>query len=465
MVTKSDHSNPLAVTIPYQFTSADDYPTEVLANRFQAWRYIIKDLVSYLREYASVQEEIVRQQIRLQQAVAHRSGPTSSNKEVDISEINRYFLPIGNGSIQDLPTILTKYHQQNVATTNKTLKEITTVIVPKLEELRKDLLMKIKEIKNLQNDFKNNLSKEVNETKNLLNQYYQAVDISSKLEHGSVHHSGDAAESFKYDPYLVKIKLDRQLKKQLQEENYLHQAYENLQESGRKLESIIVIELQNYWGNFLNMLSAEHASFSNFLLPNLNNGFLAKESTFEWDSFIAKNLPSPSISVNAVGNSNSSIKNGTFIDLNFHSRKFSDLTINNYSSPLNMSVREGYLERKSKFLKSYSRGWYVLTCNFIHEFKTSDRKKDQTPVTSISLDNFQVNDHTKNNGKSDNSYKFILSSKPNGIIHRSQTWAFKTDSYENMIGWYNDINNLVSLPNAAARARFLSKRLNLNNTN
>lgn len=475
---KTDSSNPLAVTLPYQFNGPDDYPTEVLASRFQAWRYIIKDIVNYLREYSSVQEEIVRQQIRLQQAVgiSAKSIAVTSNssrnhhhsgKDVDVGEINKYFLPIGNGSIQDLPTILTKYHQQNVSATQKTLKELTTVVIPKLDELRKDLLIKIKEIKNLQNDFKNNLGKEINETKSLLNQYYQAVELSNKLEHGGhIHHLSDSNEQYKFDPYIVKVKLDRQLKKQLQEESYLYQAYENLQDSGRKLESIIVVELQNYLGNFMDLLSAEHSTFANFLLPNFNDGFLSKEASFEWDSFIAKNLPSPNYSLNAVGNSNSSVRNGTFIDLNFHQRKTSDLQISNYNSPLNLSVREGYLERRSKFLKNYSSGYYVLTCNFIHEFKSPDRKKDQVPILSILLDSCQVGEHSKNDNKLGSSYKFILNSKlSNGLMHRNQNWLFRAETYQSMIEWYNDIKNLTSLPTPSARARFLSKKLNLGNLN
>ena len=113
MVT--DHTNPLAVLLPYTFNSQNDYPTEVLANRFQAWRSIIKDLVNYLKEYASVQEEIVRQQMRLQQAVGISPGSSTAvsgsnsghghgshnNHKDDINAINKFFLPIGNGSIQD----------------------------------------------------------------------------------------------------------------------------------------------------------------------------------------------------------------------------------------------------------------------------------------------------------------------------------------------------------------------------
>ncbi|CUM52339.1 uncharacterized protein AC631_03854 [Debaryomyces fabryi] len=471
MVT--DHTNPLAVLLPYTFNSQNDYPTEVLANRFQAWRSIIKDLVNYLKEYASVQEEIVRQQMRLQQAVGispgsstavsgsnsgHGHGSHNNHKE-DINAINKFFLPIGNGSIQDLPTILTKFHQQNVTHSSKTLKDINSIIIPKLEELRKDLLIKIKEIKNLQNDFKNNLGKEINETKQALNQYTQAIEFSNKLEHGGLSQDGDHSKN---DPYLMKIKLDRQLKKQISEETYLHDAYSNLQTAGGKLESIIVLEIQNYLSTFLNLLNAEHSTIPDYLLPNLNNGFLSKEAEFEWNSFISRNLPTPSISVSALGNNSSNVKNGTFVDLSFPYRKVSELVIPEGNSPLNVAVREGPLERRSKFLKSYSSGWYVLTCNYIHEFKTSDRKKDMQPVMSLLLDACQVSEHSKNDGKAGGVYKFVLHSKLlNGIIHRGHNWVFRTDTYQKMIDWYTDIKSLTNASTASARARIVSKKFKL----
>ncbi|KAK6203333.1 putative transcription factor [Scheffersomyces amazonensis] len=491
-----DIHNPLAVSLPHMFTNPNDYPTEAMANRFQAWRSIVKDLVNYLKEYASVQEEILRQQVRLQHAVgisaktptaisqtnsnSNSHHNTSSSASIlndsttrdDLIAINKFFLPIGNGSIQDLPTILTKYHQLNVTNATKTLKDITHIIIPKLEELRKDLLVKIKEIKNLQNDFKTSLGKEIQESRSLLNQYNQAIELSNKLDHSSSsltshHHTNDGRDGSidhsnggRYDPYLIKLKLERQLKKQLGEESYLYEAYSNLQNSGGKLESIIVLEIQNYLQMFLNLVGTENSSFSTVLFPNLSNGFLSKEATFEWEAFISRNLPSTSSSaVSAVGNSSSSIKNGTFIDLSIPQRKFSDLHIGHFDSALNISVREGYLERRSKYLKSYSSGWYVLTCNYIHEFKTPDRKKDQQPVMSLALDSCSVSDHSKDDGKNGGAYKFILSSKqPNGLIHRSHNLVFRADTYQTMIGWYNDIKNLTSLPTPSARARFIAKR-------
>ncbi|WLF81742.1 phosphatidylinositol 4,5-bisphosphate-binding protein [Lodderomyces elongisporus] len=499
-----DAHNPLTVSLPYNFVNVQDYPTEVMANRFSAWRAIIKELLNYFKEYATAQEESIKQQARLQQAlgvtarqllslpsnnnssnnnpgspnigagILHHHGNNSSNgnsnngniqniggsggmsQEVDL--ISKFFLPVGNGSVQDVPNVLFKYHQQNVTFAQKTLKDINAVIIPKLEELRKDLLLKIKEIKNLQNDFKNNLARELSETKSLIGQYNQAIDMASKLDPDHKFHN--EGEHGKYDPYLVKIRLDRQVKKQLQEENYLYDAYSNLQNAGKQLEGIVVAEIQNYISMFVNLLKDENSTFNNYLFPNLTEGFLAKEYNFEWNAFIERNLPSNNLSVSAVGNqTTSSVKNGTFIDLDIPKRHFHDLIIKNIDSNLNAAVREGFLERRSKFLKNYSSAWYVLTCSFIHEFKSNDRKKDPHPVMSLPLDSCAVSDHSKNDGKVDGVYKFILTSKSaNALMHKTHKWVFRTNTYQNMIDWFDDIKKLTSLPTPSARARILPNR-------
>lgn len=458
-----DYTNPLTVSLPYHFNTQDDLPTEVLAHRFQAWRYIIKDLTSYMKEYASVQEEVVRQQMRLQQAVGsapgasgaivgHRESVLHGHKD-DIASLNRFFLPIGNGSIQDLPTILNKFHQQTLNNCSRTLRELNQDIIPKLEELRKDLLVKIKEIKNLQNDFKNNIGKELQETKLILSQYNQAVEMSKKSEHFMALSDADQA---KHDPYLLKIKLERQLKKQLSEEGYLHDAYENLQTAGGKLEAIIVQEVQGHISTFLNLITREHASIPEFLVPNLKNGFLAKEPEFEWNSFISRNVPG----------SGSHNRTASFIDLSFPPRKVSDLFINEFHSPINTAIKEGPLERRSKFLKSYSSGWYVLSCNFLHEFKSSDRKRDLQPVMSLPLDYCQVSEHSKNDGKPGGFYKFVLYSKvQNGIIHRSHNWVFRANTYQDMIEWYNDIKALTTAGSTSARMKIVEQKLKIKNKN
>lgn len=448
--------NPLVISLPYTFSN-QDVPTEIMANRFSAWRSIIKDLVNYFKEYSSVQEEIIRQQSRLQQAVGQITNTANNNSNYnnnttpnsEIEAINNFFLPIGNGSVQDIPNALFKFHQKNVVDGTKTLKDINGLIIPKLEELRKDLLVKIKEIKNLQNDFKNNLSKELNDSKSLISQYNQAIELANKLgstgnfSHITTLHEADSGKS---DPYLVKIRLERQLKRQLVEENYLYDAYANLQNAGRQLESIVVLEVQNYVSMFLNLVNEENSNFSQHLLPNISNGFLGKESNFEWDAFIERNLPNV--------NNHGTISSGTFIDLNIPKRHLSDFVIKNFDSNLNVAIREGYLERRSKFLKNYTSAWYVLTCSYIHEFKSNDRKKDPQPVMSLPLDSCTVSDHSKNDGKLEGVYKFILTSKlHNTLMNKTHKWVFRTNTYQNMIEWFDSIKKMTSLPTPAARAR------------
>lgn len=469
----TDYRNPLSVNIPYEFKSPQDYPTEAVAARFQAYRDILKSLIAYLDQYASVQEEIVRQQVRLQQAVgasldapietkahgssaqSHRAKDRALDEEA-LSALNQFFLPIGNGSIQDIPTIFTKFHQQNVQNGRRTLKEIRLTIIPKLEELRRDLLLKLKEIKSLHNDFDSKLTKEISNTGSMLALYTHSIDLANRLDMAATvaskahHDSGNVAESIKKDPYLAKLKLRSQLKAQLNEEHYLHRAYANLQDSSEQLEAIVVKEIQTYLGHFLGLVEAEKSSVSDFLVPTLTEGFLAKEPNFEWQSFVQRNFPkSSSLSGRKVS--------GKFIDLSFPARSMADLSIPHYDSPLSVPIRQGYLERKSKFLKSNTRSYYVLTCSYLHEFKSSEAKDLRNgPSNSISLDYCLVSEHSKDVG----ACKFDLYSKtPNSLMHRSHTSVFKCETPQEMKDWLNDIKILTSLPGPAERAKRMSKVL------
>lgn len=466
----SDHRNPLSINIPYEFKSPQDYPSEAVASRFQAYRDILKSLIAYLEQYASVQEEIVRQQVRLQQAVGASdlvpdekySGPTHRTRgertldEEALSALNQFFLPIGNGSIQDIPTVLTKFHQQNVQNGKRTLREIRQVIIPKFEDLRRELVSKIKEIKTLHNDFDSKLAKQVSATGQLLAVYSHSIDLANRLDMASTvaskthHEPGNVVESLKKDPYLAKIKLQSQLKHQLHEESYLYHAYKNLQTAGEQLESIVVKDIQNYMAHFLSLVETEKSSVSNFLVPTLSEGFLAKEPNFEWQSYVERNFPKSS----ALSGKKIS---GQFIDLSFPPRQISDLYIPLYSSLLSVPVRQGYLERKSKFLKSNTRSYYVLTCSYLHEFKTHDLKKD--PTNSISLDYCLVSEHSKDPAGT----KFDLYSKaPNSLMHRSHTSVFKCETPQAMRDWLNDIKALTLIIGPAERAKSMSKLLTTN---
>ncbi|ODV94117.1 hypothetical protein PACTADRAFT_20297, partial [Pachysolen tannophilus NRRL Y-2460] len=433
-----DPRDPLSIQIP---TTAN--PTEVLATRFSTWRSIIKALIVYLKEISAVHEEIVRQQIRLQHALSFpfnmqgvngelfqpfQQQPTS-NQPDEVNMASKFFLPLGNGSIQDLPSVLFQFHTTNASMASKIAKELSGSTIPRLEELKRDLLVKIKEIRSLQSDFKNNVTKEQQQSKQELTNFLNAIDMCK---------SSPSALQPRHDPYLLKISLDRQIRKQLTEENFLHEAYLNLQGSGKELEKVVVIEIQNALTVFAKLLGEEAQTVFDILITKLDSGFLTKDPTFEWDDFI--------------------LKDANFVDPNLPMRHSSDIVYSHQNDPLSFEIRSGYLERKSKFLKSYSRGWYVLTPTFIHEFKSPDRKKDPYPVMTLSVDDCQVAEHSKKDNSGDSWSKFVLHTKQNGLIHRGHNWVFRADSYESMISWYNDIKKLTSLPTPVSRAQIVASK-------
>lgn len=123
------------------------------------------------------------------------------------------FLP--SGGLDDAVQVLRNYNSQAIMESNKA-REIEEDVILALTGLRSDLQLKIKEIKNLSGDFKNSVEKEMEATKRAVRTLQDALgksDLDSALTTG------------KEDPYLLRLAVDRQLERQLDEENYLHQVW------------------------------------------------------------------------------------------------------------------------------------------------------------------------------------------------------------------------------------------------
>ena len=82
-----------------------------------------------------------------------------------------------------------------------------------LTGLRSDLQQKIKEIKSLSGDFKNSVERETEGTRRAVHSLQEACGIVD---------SDPNSTSGRGDPYLIKLAVERQLERQLEEENYLH---------------------------------------------------------------------------------------------------------------------------------------------------------------------------------------------------------------------------------------------------
>lgn len=116
------------------------------------------------------------------------------------------------GGINDALAALRNFHRIAVAEANRA-KEIEDDVIVQLNGLRSDLNGKIKEIKGLSGDFKNNVDRERENTRRMVESLTGAIRAT---EHDPASASG------KGDPFIMKLGVERQVDKQIQEENYLH---------------------------------------------------------------------------------------------------------------------------------------------------------------------------------------------------------------------------------------------------
>ncbi|KAL2873224.1 phosphatidylinositol 4,5-bisphosphate-binding protein [Colletotrichum sp. CLE4] len=367
-------------------------PTEALANRFQSWRKILKDLIAYFREIQTHYEHKSKSLVKLANVANNISSPPGF---------------LNSGGIDDALQLLRAYHKGAILESNKA-KEIEEDVILALTGLRNDLHQKIKEIKNLSGDFKNSVEKEMDGTRRAVKALQDTLgqtDLDPSLTTG------------KQDPYLLRLAVDRQVERQIDEENYLHQAYLNLENSGRELEAIVVGEIQKAYNAYAGILKRESdAAYG--AIEELRVGPISMPKDFEWSHFVQKD--------------------DQFVDPNIPIRSAEHIHYPGREHVGCQEIRAGLLERKSKYLKSYTAGWYVLSSTHLHEFKSAD--KGQAPVMSLYLPEQKLGSHSSEGGSSN---KFILKGRQTGSMHRGHTWVFRAESHDTMMAWYEDIKVLT----------------------
>ncbi len=357
-----------------------------------AWRKILKDLIAYHREIQNSYEQRAKSTQRLSTTL---NGVTIQPGFLD------------TGGIDDAAQMLRSYHKQAISEAVKA-REIEEDVILALTGLRSDLSQKIKEIKNISGDFRNNVDKEMEATrravKNLQDSLGQA-ELDSSMTTG------------RQDPYLLRLIADRQLERQIEEENYLHQAFINLERSGRELESIVVGEIQKSYNAYMGILRREAAA-TWATVDELRTGPIAMPKDQEWVAFIRSS--------------------DQLIDPEVPIRSFQFITYPGQNHYACQEIRAGLLERKSKYLKSYTAGWYVLSPTHLHEFKSAD--KMQAPVMSLYLPEQKLGSHSTDGASSS---KFVLKGRQTGGLHRGHTWVFRAESYDTMMAWYQDLQALT----------------------
>lgn len=280
---------------------------------------MLKEIITNFREIQVSYDHRAKTMLKISNVMGNSSAPP---------------MFLQNGGIHDATNILCTYYKSYINETSKS-KEIDNNVIARLIKLRNDLRQKIKDIKNLSGDFKNSLDKEMENTRRAVNELEEYLGIFS---------IDPAQATGKKDPYLLKLTVDHLIEKQIEEENYLHQAYLNLESSGRDLEVIIVSQIHKSYMAYADILRRE-ADATNKVCDELDSGPLAMPKDQEWNYFINenKNLINPSTEL----------------------RQPRKIKYSGMDDDLVLEIRAGPLERKSKFLKTYTPGWYTsLNLNF-----------------------------------------------------------------------------------------------------
>lgn len=171
---------------------------------------MLKDLITYFRDIQKTYD------------ARSKSLYTVSNLINNISAPPTF---LAQGGIGDAIQILRTYHKKAINEGNKA-KTIEDEVIAQLTGLRSDLQQKVKEIKSLSGDFKNNVDKEAESTKRAVQELQAALGLAE---------SDPSSTSGKGDPFIVKVGVDRQVQRQIDEENYLHRVSRELHTSGGSL--------------------------------------------------------------------------------------------------------------------------------------------------------------------------------------------------------------------------------------
>jgi hypothetical protein len=157
--------------------------------------------------------------------------------------VNNQTLPPGfleSGGLADATEILRDFHRQGYTEANKAV-EVETEVISQLTGLRSDLQKKTKEIKSLSGDFKNTVEKEIDGTRKSVRNLHEALGLVD---------TDPSATSGKGDPFIMRLNVEKQVEKQIEEENYLHRVRPTLSHvlaGSTNVASVGILEPGELW--------------------------------------------------------------------------------------------------------------------------------------------------------------------------------------------------------------------------
>ncbi|KIK96295.1 hypothetical protein PAXRUDRAFT_318966 [Paxillus rubicundulus Ve08.2h10] len=386
-------------------------PSDILIERFVAWKAIVKQLIAYFEGIADIQNNIAREYTKLGAVI-----------QVPFRAGNQF---LGEGGLQDVYYNIrdkTRVIADQHANLGRT---IDSSIVQHLQKLRTEIKAHIKNVQNDTGKLATSVAKERELSAKMIGELSTTINIFKNTPMNV---------TAKSDPYVANVGVARQLQKQVHEENALQKSIIIMQQNSAHFEEGIVRAIQSAWQTYDEWQSRMSSSVQDTWRV-LGDTMSSLAPDREWISFSARS--------------------DHLLDPETPLRNPETIIYPSKEDPSVIAVHMGHLERKKRFTRTYREAYYVLTpAGFLHEYASSDPEHigSHLPVFSLFLPACTLGPPSSASAK---SHKFHIEGRKDGtgttkgggfkLIGGGQhAWSFRTRSREDMMEWWNDIRMLCA---------------------
>ncbi|SCZ94960.1 BZ3500_MvSof-1268-A1-R1_Chr11-3g03507 [Microbotryum saponariae] len=406
-------------------------PSDVLIERFNAWKRLVKNLIAYFEGIADIESNTAKELTKLGGVI-----------QVPFREGNQF---LGEGGVQDI-FYGVREKTRAIADSHANLaKTVEGSIVQHLQKLRTELKAHVKNIQQDTGKLAAAVAKERELSTKMITDLARSITMLKNTPMG-VH--------AKEDPWYTNSLVERQLQKQVHEENALQKSIIIMQQNSEHFEEGVVRAIQMAWQTF-DEWNARASAQVQETWASMGQLMRSVAPTTEWIAFASRSeyLLDP----------DTPLRN--------------PLTINypGKDDPSVIPVHQGILERKKRYTKTYkgeyirashcrsrldlrtpltfraqtSESFYILTpAGYLHEHASSDLEKHPNPELSLFLPECTLGAPTSPNAR---SHKFHIEGKKalggdvgqkNGLFAMDASFTFRARSHDEVLEWWNDCKQL-----------------------
>ncbi|GAA5868888.1 hypothetical protein JCM16303_000294 [Sporobolomyces ruberrimus] len=380
-------------------------PSDILIERFSAWKRLVKNLITYFEGIADIESNTAKELAKLGGVI-----------QVPFREGNQF---LGEGGVQDIfygvreRTRLIADHHANLA------KTVDGSIVQHLQKLRTELKAHIKNIQQDTGKLAASVAKERELSTKMITDLARSITMLKNTPMG-VH--------AKEDPWYTNSLVARQLQKQVHEENALQKSIIIMQQNSEHFEEGVVRAIQMAWSTF-DEWNSRASSQVQETWSTMGQLMRSVAPTTEWIAFASRSE--------------------YLLDPDTPLRNPMTINYPGKDDPSVIPVHQGILERKKRYTKTYKESFYILTpAGYLHEHLSSDLSKHPNPELSLFLPECTLGAPTNPNAR---SHKFHIDGKKaiggdvgqkNGLFALDTSFTFRARSHDEMLEWWNDCKQL-----------------------